>query len=149
MLSSQILRTLYFRPLYFRPFSRPLLCIQNSKAYSSRTTNDDEADLDAARQWFSSFNKSTIPASIAKTTFSRSSGAGGQKVNKYLSLTRHPQEHSLPSLQDQLKSHDYLAHQLSSKSRSQGSYTGATVLPVLRVVVRLDHNPMRFISKPA
>jgi peptidyl-tRNA hydrolase ICT1 len=88
MLSSQILRALYFRPLYFRPLSRPLLCIQNSKAYSSRTTNDDEADLDAARQWFSSFNKTTIPASIAKTTFSRSSGAGGQKVNKYLSLTQ-------------------------------------------------------------
>ncbi|KAE9369569.1 hypothetical protein N431DRAFT_413709 [Stipitochalara longipes BDJ] len=60
-----------------------LAFLQDCKAYSSWPSSDSEAaDLDAARDWFRRFNKSTIPAKIAKTEFSRSGGAGGQKVNK-------------------------------------------------------------------
>ncbi|PMD13965.1 hypothetical protein NA56DRAFT_636668 [Hyaloscypha hepaticicola] len=64
--------------------SRSLLALlQDCRAYSSRSTSDSEAaDLNAAREWFRGFNKSTIPEKISKTEFSRSSGAGGQKVNK-------------------------------------------------------------------
>lgn len=66
--------------------SRSLLALlQDCRAYSSRSTSDSEAaDLNAAREWFRGFNKSTIPEKIGKTEFSRSSGAGGQKVNKYV-----------------------------------------------------------------
>jgi len=69
-----------------KPPSRgQLALLQDCRTYSSRSTSDSEAaDLDAAREWFQRFNKSTIPEKIAKTEFSRSSGAGGQKVNKYV-----------------------------------------------------------------
>lgn len=62
-----------------------LAFLLDCRAYSSRSSSDSEAaDLDAAREWFRRFNKSTIPEKIGKTEFSRSSGAGGQKVNKYV-----------------------------------------------------------------
>lgn len=65
------------------PSRGQLTLLQDCRTYSSRPTSDSEAaDLDAAREWFRRFNKSTIPEKIAKTEFSRSSGAGGQAVNK-------------------------------------------------------------------
>lgn len=42
---------------------------------------DDE--LDAARRWLANFDTETIPRSICDVSFSRSSGPGGQNVNKY------------------------------------------------------------------
>lgn len=70
------------------PSRGQLALLQDCRAYSSRPSSDSEAaDLDAAREWFRRFNKSTIPEKIAKTEFSRSSGAGGQKVNKYVELS--------------------------------------------------------------
>jgi len=58
---------------------------QQSRHYSSSARKEsEEADLEAARTWFRSFNQSTIPTKVAKTVFVRSSGAGGQKVNKYI-----------------------------------------------------------------
>ncbi|CAD0111580.1 unnamed protein product, partial [Aureobasidium uvarum] len=41
---------------------------------------DDE--LDAARRWLATFDAETIPRSICDVSFSRSSGPGGQNVNK-------------------------------------------------------------------
>ncbi|KAG9755041.1 hypothetical protein KCU73_g5544, partial [Aureobasidium melanogenum] len=41
---------------------------------------DDE--LDAARRWLANFDTETIPRSICDVSFSRSSGPGGQNVNK-------------------------------------------------------------------
>ena len=62
---------------------------QNSRARSSHITPyEDEArssDFDAARQWYSQFRRSTIPVTIAQTSFSKSSGPGGQKTNKLVS----------------------------------------------------------------
>lgn len=43
----------------------------------------DEAELKAAREWLSKFDLDTIPRSICEVSFSRSSGPGGQNVNKY------------------------------------------------------------------
>lgn len=54
------------------------------RAISFRTVGFDgqsEEDQKAARQWLDSFN--TIPRRLSKITYSRSSGPGGQKVNKY------------------------------------------------------------------
>lgn len=52
------------------------------RQFSSRPEYD-EVELQATRDWFSRFDRSTIPAKIAQTSFSRSSGPGGQKTNKY------------------------------------------------------------------
>jgi peptidyl-tRNA hydrolase ICT1 len=70
----------------FKPPSRgQLALLQDCRAYSSRTIGDGKAaDLDAAREWFRRFNKSTIPEKIGKTEFSRSGGPGGQKVNMHV-----------------------------------------------------------------
>ncbi|KAF8857065.1 hypothetical protein BDZ45DRAFT_675011 [Acephala macrosclerotiorum] len=66
----------------FRSHSFPALQ-QIRTTYSSHSrSSDDEADFDAAREWHRRFNKSTIPVKIATTTFSCSSGPGGQKTNK-------------------------------------------------------------------
>ena len=45
-------------------------------------THDDE-DHKEARTWLARFNAHTIPKNICEVSFSRSSGPGGQNVNKY------------------------------------------------------------------
>ena len=41
-----------------------------------------EEDLSAARKWLANLNPDTIPSNLCEITFSRSSGPGGQNVNK-------------------------------------------------------------------
>jgi hypothetical protein len=41
-----------------------------------------DEDLAAARKWLAALNPDTIPRSLSEITFSRSSGPGGQNVNK-------------------------------------------------------------------
>jgi peptidyl-tRNA hydrolase ICT1 len=78
-----MLHNLVFKSLSTTPLRGKLALLQECRSYSSRPDNETEAaDLDAARQWFRQFDKSTIPIKIAKTSFSRSSGPGGQKTNK-------------------------------------------------------------------
>ena len=45
-----------------------------------------EEEQKAARQWLASYNPSTIPRNLCDVSFSRSSGPGGQNVNKYEAL---------------------------------------------------------------
>ena len=47
----------------------------------AHTASDDE--LRAARTWLAQLTADTIPRSICAVSFSRSSGPGGQNVNKY------------------------------------------------------------------
>ena len=42
----------------------------------------DEAELDAARKWLARLDSDTIPRNLCEISFSRSSGPGGQNVNK-------------------------------------------------------------------
>ena len=49
---------------------------------SPAKTYDDEAHREA-RTWLERFNANAIPKNISEVTFSRSSGPGGQNVNKY------------------------------------------------------------------
>ena len=42
-----------------------------------------EADLTAVREWLARYKSETIPRNICDISFSRSSGPGGQNVNKY------------------------------------------------------------------
>ncbi|KAF2470270.1 uncharacterized protein BDR25DRAFT_161786, partial [Lindgomyces ingoldianus] len=47
------------------------------------TTNDvSEEDIQAARRWLEKLSAETVPKTIAELSFSRSSGPGGQNVNK-------------------------------------------------------------------
>lgn len=43
----------------------------------------DESSLEEARQWLTSFTVDSIPRNGCNITYSRSSGPGGQNVNKY------------------------------------------------------------------
>ncbi|KAM5445936.1 hypothetical protein MaudCBS49596_007005 [Microsporum audouinii] len=47
---------------------------------TAHTASDDE--LRAARRWLAQFSPETIPRNICAVSFSRSSGPGGQNVNK-------------------------------------------------------------------
>lgn len=46
--------------------------------------NAKEEELQAARRWLDELHAETIPKHIGELSFSRSSGPGGQNVNKYV-----------------------------------------------------------------
>lgn len=70
---------LRFSPLA-RLASRPAPLV---RWYATKRGGDvDEAELEAARAWLSKLDPDTIPKEICEVTFSRSSGPGGQNVNK-------------------------------------------------------------------
>ncbi|KAK5114314.1 hypothetical protein LTR62_002565 [Meristemomyces frigidus] len=78
------------------------LCVTRALA-TKRSTNAEEADeaeLAAARKWLANLNPDTIPRNLCDITFSRSSGPGGQNVNKVSSKTtlRLPTTSLLPLL---------------------------------------------------
>ena|SRR5271167_3337515 len=55
------------------------------RAFSTSSTKlASEEELSAARRWLQDFNDTTLPRSIGDVSYSRSSGPGGQNVNKYL-----------------------------------------------------------------
>lgn len=54
-----------------------------ARQYAIKRGGDvDEAELQAARQWLAKLDPDTIPRDICEVSFSRSSGPGGQNVNK-------------------------------------------------------------------
>ncbi|KAF3923457.1 hypothetical protein ABW21_db0207691 [Orbilia brochopaga] len=56
---------------------------RHSKSKSTSTsTSPDEKELAQARTWLKTFTQHKIPRSIGELAFSRSSGPGGQNVNK-------------------------------------------------------------------
>lgn len=63
--------------------------LRSIRPYSSRTTQDaDEEDIAAARSWLSRLHADTIRQNTAcDISFSRSSGPGGQNVNKCVPST--------------------------------------------------------------
>ncbi|KAF2214455.1 hypothetical protein CERZMDRAFT_37911 [Cercospora zeae-maydis SCOH1-5] len=67
------------------------------RQYAVRRGGDvDDAELQAARQWLSKLAADTISRDICEVSFSRSSGPGGQNVNKVSSKAT--MRISLPSL---------------------------------------------------
>jgi peptidyl-tRNA hydrolase ICT1 len=64
-----------------RPYS---LVSQYARTFASKRGPADysDEDLAAARKWLADLNPDTIPRSLAEISFSRSSGPGGQNVNK-------------------------------------------------------------------
>jgi peptidyl-tRNA hydrolase ICT1 len=51
-------------------------------ATDRRGAEIDDEELKAARYWLTKLDAETIPRSICEVSFSRSSGPGGQHVNK-------------------------------------------------------------------
>lgn len=57
--------------------------ISTVRTYSAQgTTPPSEHELDIARKFLATFSKDTIPRRICEVGYSRSSGPGGQNVNK-------------------------------------------------------------------
>ncbi|KAF9638216.1 putative peptidyl-trna hydrolase domain-containing protein [Lasiodiplodia theobromae] len=84
------------------PMRRPVLQILHARLLASRRTAAaaSEEDLAAARKWLQKLDSETIPPSIGDVSFSRSSGPGGQNVNKVSSKAtlRVPLDALLPLL---------------------------------------------------
>lgn len=57
---------------------------QHARAFASKRGPADysDEDLATARKWLADLTPDTIPRSLSEITFSRSSGPGGQNVNK-------------------------------------------------------------------
>ena len=56
-----------------------------ARSYSQPTIGESffsEEDHEAARKWLDSLDNKTIPHKLREVTYSRSSGPGGQNVNK-------------------------------------------------------------------
>lgn len=79
-----------FSPIAPRRYAIGLVCQQPytwrvaTRDFASKrpAEGDDEAELAAARQWLKKLDPDTIPRDICEVSFSRSSGPGGQNVNK-------------------------------------------------------------------
>ncbi|KAK1049821.1 hypothetical protein LTR12_013387 [Friedmanniomyces endolithicus] len=91
---------------------------QRSYAAARHGAPADEADLSAARTWLSNLNPNTIPRSICQISFSRSSGPGGQNVNKVSSKAtlRIPTPALLPLLPALLHPHILSSRYHAAKS---------------------------------
>lgn len=54
-----------------------------TRSFAAKRSGDaDEDELKAARQWLAKLDPDTIPRDLCDVSFSRSSGPGGQNVNK-------------------------------------------------------------------
>lgn len=94
------------RQLYFGPFLDAISHLASVSTYSvqgfqgwflmyasrycirasiRRFSSQGEQDLQLARDWLKALNTKTIPRNICEISFSRSSGPGGQNVNKSVS----------------------------------------------------------------
>lgn len=76
---------LILRPFVYSPpsiITFPITSFLSRSFASKRSPESDEEDYRSAREWMSKFNSQSIPRSICEISFSRSSGPGGQNVNK-------------------------------------------------------------------
>ena len=119
-------------------------CVQGSSLHgrsyrllSSLSVNNEgpgESDLHEARQWLDAFDAESLPKSICDISFSRSSGPGGQNVNKceyFLQCPLVRETESVVSLQGEFQGHPALAIGLtaSSPTRSAASTDPNVSLP--------------------
>ena len=76
-------RSLGIQSTYYR-----LSIVHRYLITSTKSTHGpSEEDHNDARTWLARFNANTIPKDLCELTFSRSSGPGGQNVNKYAAKT--------------------------------------------------------------
>lgn len=77
----QVLNGLASHPTWAPTTCHRFYAAGNNKRESAGT-KDDAEDVDVARRWLKTLNPETIPRNICDISFSRSSGPGGQNVNK-------------------------------------------------------------------
>ena len=117
---------------------------QTCRAYSSRSTNEsEEADFDAARAWYRNFTRNTLPTKIAKTSYSKSSGPGGQKTNKYVIPSTTLLLSLSNILKDEFESDNGVACAGSPWSCTESPPSRYTQLQILRLVIRFYYHSMR------
>lgn len=67
-------------------FAGPLVASPLRRSFATRRSDPhgtaSQEDIKAARQWLDDLNPETIPRTMCDVSFSRSSGPGGQNVNK-------------------------------------------------------------------
>ena len=80
---------------------RPIRC----STFATRSDTSTEDEQNEARQWLATFTPDTIPRRLGEISFSRSSGPGGQNVNKYV-ISPLPNRHFIDRIaQNQLQGH--------------------------------------------
>ena len=52
--------------------------------YQTSSLQATEADVNAARKWVAELHETSLPSNIGDVSYSRSSGPGGQNVNKFV-----------------------------------------------------------------
>ena len=60
------------------------------RKFVSHPKRSADLDLELARSWLKDLHPNTIPRHIGQVSFSRSSGPGGQNVNKSVQPRDHP-----------------------------------------------------------
>lgn len=70
------------RTLPFRAQSRVIGQARRVSQKTEASDEDIEVEYAAARKWVSDLKRETIPLNLAQISYARSSGAGGQHVNK-------------------------------------------------------------------
>ncbi|KAJ6115679.1 hypothetical protein N7523_006096 [Penicillium sp. IBT 18751x] len=67
---------------HVRRFASSASSVPSVAPGSNASTRSADRDFELARQWLKSLNSRTIPRHLGQISFSRSSGPGGQNVNK-------------------------------------------------------------------
>lgn len=88
-------QTGYTMPATLRSCLIPLLGVRVGvgvgvarRSASNSSRSGDSSDLELARQWLRSLTIHSIPRHLGQVSFSRSSGPGGQNVNKSVSTRK-------------------------------------------------------------
>ncbi|KAJ5103710.1 hypothetical protein N7532_004239 [Penicillium argentinense] len=75
------------------------------RKFASRSNGSADSDLELARSWLNALHSRTIPRHIGQVSFSRSSGPGGQNVNKSVQPEIIPNPPSLRIGEGQFQGH--------------------------------------------
>lgn len=87
-----------YLPFHIRPGNRMTLLWRlgppvrwtSLRKFASHPKRSADSDLELARSWLKDLHPNTIPRHIGQVSFSRSSGPGGQNVNKSVQPRDHP-----------------------------------------------------------
>lgn len=71
------------RPSLFQGTCNPAIVRRSFLSHRQHNSDATEEEIAAARKWVDEFHPEAIPKNIGEISFSRSSGPGGQNVNKY------------------------------------------------------------------
>ncbi|KAI4229650.1 MAG: hypothetical protein L6R36_000697 [Xanthoria steineri] len=127
---------------------------------NSLVAGDTEADQVAAREWLKGFGPSNLPKNSCEVSFSRSSGPGGQNVNKVNSkaMLRLPLKDLLPSvpklLHDHIRASPYYAEKSDAlviqadSNRKQNDNVDACFMKLQHLILAAGRSSIRGETSP-